>query len=166
MEVAIQILIVGVLATVAIDIWATFANKMFKLPRTNWAMVGRWLGHIPSGKFTHISISSSPTIKYENTVGWVFHYSIGLSYAALYIGLVFTFLDGIPTLLSAWVFGLVTILSPWFVMQPCLGMGVCAVKAPEPNLVRINNFIIHSIFGIALYCGWIGINEFLYLNHV
>lgn len=92
-------------------------------------------------------------------MGWCFHYFVGMVYAALYVLVVSSVMDGVPTLLSAWVFGLVTILSPWFVMQPGLGLGICAVKAPRPNLVRVQNFIIHSIFGIALYIGWVGIDQ-------
>lgn len=161
MEVVIQILVLGILATVAIDIWATVSNKVLKLPRTNWTMVGRWLGHIPNGKVTHNPISSSAAIKHEQILGWAFHYFIGVTYAVLYVALVYTVLGKEPTLLSAWFFGLVTILSPWFVMQPGLGLGICAVKAEQPNLVRLQNFIIHSIFGMALYYGWVGTSVLL-----
>jgi hypothetical protein len=161
MELTIRILISGVFATLAIDVWATFANKILKLPRTNWAMVGRWLGHMPSGRLIHNPISSSPSIKNELLMGWFFHYFIGVIYAALYAAFVFTALSNTPTLASSLVFGLVTILSPWFLMQPSLGLGICAVKAPRPNSVRLQNLIIHSIFGIALYYGWVSTNFFL-----
>ncbi len=155
MESLIESILLGVFATFVIDVWATFSNKVLHLPRTNWAMVGRWLGHIPNGQFIHSPIGLSQQIKYENIIGWVFHYFIGISYALLYIVFVFWVLGTAPTLLSAWVFGLVTILSPWFIMQPCLGLGLCACKAPKPNLVRLQNFAIHSIFGMALYFGWL-----------
>lgn len=151
----LQILLLGVFATAAIDIWATFSNKVLKFPRTNWAMVGRWLGHIPNGKFMHDPVSAAQEISYEEVLGWMFHYFIGIAYAAFYVLIVFLVLNGEPSLLSAWVFGLVTILSPWFIMQPCLGMGFFASKAAQPNLVRLQNFFIHSIFGIALYYGWV-----------
>jgi len=158
MEVVIKVITLDIFATVAIDIWATFSNKVLNFPRTNWAMVGRWLGHIPTGKYMHNPVNSSPEIKYENTIGWVFHYFIGVAYAAIYGVLVIWVLEGSATLFSSWVFGLFTILSPWLILQPALGLGICAVKAPKPNMVRLQNFTIHSIFGIALYCGWQGIN--------
>jgi len=154
MEFVFKALSIGIFSTVIIDIWASFSNKILKFPRTNWAMVGRWLGHIPSGKLSHSSIASVPEIKHENVLGWVFHYFIGITYAFIYIIFVLLALGGQPSLLSAWVFGLVTILSPWFIMQPSLGMGLCASKAPKPNMVRLQNFAIHSIFGLALYYGW------------
>jgi len=161
MEEAIRTVAIGIFATIAIDIWATLSNKVLKLPRTNWAMVGRWIGHIPSGKFAHHPISSSPVIKNELWVGWIFHYAVGVIYALLYVAYVFAMQDGAPTLASALVFGLITILSPWLLMQPALGLGICASKAPKPNLVRLQNLIIHSIFGIALYYGWMATNIFL-----
>ena len=157
MDIAVRSIILGVLATVAIDIWATFANKMLKFPRTNWAMVGRWLGNIPQGKFKHNPISAAPQIRNEDLLGWVFHYLIGLTYAFFYVLFVYLVLDNVPTLLSAWLFGLFTILSPWLIMQPALGLGTCASKAAQPNLVRLQNIIIHSIFGVTLYFGWLGI---------
>jgi len=158
MEVVIKIVAIGIFATVIMDIWATFSNRILKFPRTNWAMVGRWLGHIPNGKFIHKPISSSPEIKYENILGWAFHYFVGVIYAAFYVVMVIWAFEGNSWLLNAWFFGLVTILSPWFILQPALGLGICAVKAAKPNMVRLQNFAIHSIFGIALYYGWLSVN--------
>lgn len=154
MEVLINIVVTGLLATIAIDIWATFSNRVLKFPRTNWAMVGRWIGHIPSGKYVHDPVSESAEIKYESAIGWLFHYFIGVVYAAFYVAIIVFFLGLSASLLSAWVFGLVTILSPWFIMQPALGLGMCAAKAPKPNMVRLQNFAIHSIFGVALFYSW------------
>lgn len=81
-------------------------------------------------------------------------------YALLYFAYVFIALNGVPTFVSALVFGMATILSPWFLMQPGLGLGICASKAPQPNLVRLNNICIHSLFGIALYFGWLLVNAY------
>jgi len=154
MEQALRILVMGITATVAIDLWATFANRVLGWPRTNWGMVGRWIGHMRDGQFTHTSIGSSPPIVHESILGWTFHYVIGCIYAALYLAYVNIVQMGRPTLVSAVVFGLVTILSPWLVMQPALGLGICASKAPRPALVRMQNLIIHTIFGFALYYSW------------
>jgi len=41
MDSLIYIFLAGVFATAAIDIWAEFLGKVFKLPVTNWSMVGR-----------------------------------------------------------------------------------------------------------------------------
>lgn len=155
MDIAVKVALLGIFATIAIDTWATFSNKALNLPRTDWAMVGRWLSHIPTGKLVHNSIRSTSQANHEKLLGWTFHYCIGIVYAALYTMIVLLILDGQPSLASAWVFGMATILSPWLIMQPCLGMGFCATKAAHPNKVRLQNLAIHSIFGTALYYGWL-----------
>lgn len=151
MEQALRALAMGLTATVAIDVWATFANRVLGWPRTNWRMVGRWIGHMPGGRFTHVSINSSRSVRHELAIGWAFHYVVGCIYAALYLMYVDAAQMGRPTLGSAVSFGLVTVLSPWLLMQPGLGLGICAARAPRPNLVRLQNLIIHTIFGLALY---------------
>jgi hypothetical protein len=151
MEQALRVLVMGITATAAIDLWATFTNRMLGWPRTNWGMVGRWIGHMRDGQFTHISIGSSPPIVHESILGWVFHYVVGCVYAALYLMFVSTAQSGQPTLVSGVLFGLITILSPWLLMQPALGLGIFASKAPRPILVRLQNVTIHTIFGLALY---------------
>lgn len=151
MHQVLSALTMGLTATVAIDLWATFANRVLGWPRTNWAMVGRWIGHMRDGQFMHASIGSAKPIGHESLVGWIFHYATGCIYAVLYVIYVNVVQAGQPTLGSAVLFGWVTILSPWLLMQPALGLGVCAWKAPRPNLVRLQNLIIHTIFGLALY---------------
>jgi hypothetical protein len=118
-------------------------------------MVGRWLGYIPKGQLIHNPISDSPKLNFESLIGWSFHYFIGIVYTGVYIGFMALVIEQEPSLLSAWLFGVLTILSPWLIMQPCLGMGVCASKAPMTNKVRLQNLCIHSLFGAALYFGWL-----------
>jgi hypothetical protein len=151
MEQALRAFVMGITATAAIDLWATFANRVLGWPRTDWGLVGRWIGHMRDGQFAHASIGSSPPIVHEPILGWVFHYVVGCLYAALYLMFVSAAQVGQPTLVSAVLFGLVTILSPWLIMQPALGLGICASKSPRANLVRLQNVIIHTTFGLALY---------------
>ena len=148
-------LFIGIIATIAIDIWAVILNKGFKLPTTNWGMVGRWFGHIPSGKLIHQPISDSAEIRYENAIGWGLHYVIGIVYAYLYLFLVSDIASSEPTLISAIVFGIITVVVPWFVLQPGLGLGIFARHAQKPILIRLINLSVHTIFGAALYIGWI-----------
>jgi len=151
---ALRVFVMGIAATAAIDLWATFANRVLGWPRTNWALVGRWIGHMRDGQFAHASIGSSRPIAHESIFGWAFHYGVGCIYAALYLMFVSIAQAGLPTLPSAVLFGLVSILSPWLLMQPALGLGICASKAPRANLVRLQNLIIHTTFGLVLYLAY------------
>ncbi|MDH5544434.1 MAG: DUF2938 domain-containing protein [Gammaproteobacteria bacterium] len=145
------VLVVGVVATITMDIWAVFLSKSFKLPTTNWAMVGRWLGHLPKGRFMHRPISSSSKINHELAVGWVFHYVVGLAYAFVYLIIV----QDSPSLMSAITFGLATVSVPWLILQPGLGYGCFARLAPKPMVSRLISLSMHSVFGIGLYLGWV-----------
>ncbi|MCB1954078.1 MAG: DUF2938 family protein [Rhodocyclaceae bacterium] len=73
----------GVIATALIDLWAKVLRRGFRLPTTNWSMVGRWLGHLPQGKFIHRPISSSHEVPHERYLGWALHYLIGIVHAVI-----------------------------------------------------------------------------------
>lgn len=49
MGLTIQGVLIGVIATVGMDIWATVVKHVFRLPTADWAMLGRWFGHMPQG---------------------------------------------------------------------------------------------------------------------
>ncbi|MDH5232165.1 MAG: DUF2938 domain-containing protein [Gammaproteobacteria bacterium] len=151
MDIVFAALTMGFVATLTIDVWAEILSKGFKLPTTNWAMVGRWFAHLPKGQVIHKPIAASDKVKFEAAIGWVLHYVIGIVYAFIYLAL----LHAQPDLLSAIIFGLATVLVPWFVLQPGLGMGIFARFAPKPTMTRIINLSMHSIFGAALYLGWL-----------
>ncbi|NIP49498.1 MAG: DUF2938 family protein [Gammaproteobacteria bacterium] len=53
MSIILQGILIRLLATALIDGWALLLKLFFKLPTTNWAMVGRWVGHFHSGQFVH-----------------------------------------------------------------------------------------------------------------
>ncbi|MDH5327845.1 MAG: DUF2938 domain-containing protein [Gammaproteobacteria bacterium] len=150
MELVLSAIIIGVIATAALDVWAEILSKGFKLPTTNWGMVGRWFGHLPGGRLIHKPISNSKKIKYERAIGWVLHYAIGIAYAYIYLVMV----HGSPGVVSALAFGLATVLVPWFILQPGLGLGCFARLAPKPNVTRLISLSMHIVFGFGLYLGW------------
>ena len=69
MGLAIQGVLIGVIATIGMDIWAAIVKFLFRLPTADWAMVGRWFGHMPRGVFVHHPISVSAPIPNELAVG-------------------------------------------------------------------------------------------------
>jgi hypothetical protein len=152
------VILVGLVATAAIDIWAEFLNKVWKLPVTNWGMVGRWFGHMPRGRFIHAPIKNADPIVGEKVIGWSAHYLIGVIYAAFFLLVVVPTFGGRPTLALGLGFGLSTIVFPWLVLQPGLGLGAFAHRAPKPNVIRLINISIHTIFGASLYLAWLLVN--------
>ena len=149
-----QVIFIGLVATLVIDMWAVILRKTFKFPTTNWDMVGRWCAHLPSGKFIHRPISDSKPVRYEQTIGWLFHYIIGIAYACSYLMLMAYVVKSEPSLSSAIIFGVVTLIAPWLVLQPALGLGLFARLAEKPTTIRAINLSVHLIFGAVLYFGW------------
>ena len=155
MNILIQGVLLGVLATIGTDIWALIVKHVFRLPTGHWNLVGRWFGHMPRGVFSHDSIAESPAIRHETAIGWGAHYLVGIVYGLTYLAIVRIALSATPTLASALFFGMVTLVAPWLVMQPAMGIGAFASKTPNPPLTRMVNLSMHLAFGASLYAGWL-----------
>jgi hypothetical protein len=155
MTIAIQGVLIGVVATLVIDIWALIVKHGLHLPTADWALVGRWFAHMPSGAFVHRPIAAASSIAHERIVGWLAHYLIGVIYGVGYLYVVQVILARNPSLTSALVFGLVTLVAPWLIMQPAMGVGVFAMGAPRPWVVRLVNVSMHVVFGASLYGAWL-----------
>lgn len=147
----IGVLAVGVGATLVMDLWALFLKYCFGIPSLNYQMVGRWLGHFPHGRFIHANIGQSSAIGGETILGWVAHYAIGIIFAAVLLLICGQAWLAHPTFLPAVIFGIVTVVSPFFLMQPGMGAGVAASKTPKPNVARIRSLMAHTAFGVGLY---------------
>ena len=155
MGLAMQGVLIGVIATIGMDIWAAVVKYVLRLPTTDWAMVGRWLGHMPRRVFVHRAIAESAAIPNELEIGWTAHYITGIVYGPVYLYIVRVLFSNDPTLISALVFGLVTVTSHWFFMQPRMGAGVFAAQTARPAMTRLIDLSMHGVFGVSLYIGWL-----------
>lgn len=145
-----QALCLGIGATIFMDIWLLIL-KMFKIPTLNFAFLGRWVGWIFQGKLIHKSIAKSPQIKGEYLLGWIAHYSVGIIFALNFLFIVGSNWLIHPQFYSALMFGVVTVLMPFFIMQPAMGSGFDSLKTPHPFLNCLKSLINHSVFGCGLY---------------
>jgi hypothetical protein len=141
---------IGAGATVLMDVWIYALNRAFGLPMTNWALAGRWFWHLRTGKVFHDDIACAPPYENELAFGWLCHYAIGLIYAGIFILALPGWLSA-PGLFPAWVFGMITILPGWFLMQPGTGAGWAASKRTNRLQIRCLNIISHSVFAVGLY---------------
>ena len=66
--------LMGLGATVLIDLWALVLQRLARVPLPNWAMVGRWVMHLPRGRLFHENIAVAQPMPKERQIGWVFHY--------------------------------------------------------------------------------------------
>ena len=152
-----EIVITGTVATILADLWQQFLMKSLRYPVANWQMIGRWVAGMPGGKFIHRSIHEATPVAGETVIGWTFHYLVGIGYAALYLALMQFILLGEPGPGSALLFGAATIVAPWFVMQPALGLGIMARHQPNQFAIAFVTVTTHLVFGAGLYLGTIAI---------
>lgn len=146
-------LVVGIAATLTMDIWQRIANAIFGIPPSNWAMIGRWASYLPKGQVYHNTIADTPAVPNENTIGWIVHYGVGVTYGAIYLFLVWYVLGTGPGLFSALAFSLAAVIVTWFFMEPALGLGMMADKLPKSNEVRAYDLSCHVSFGLGLWLG-------------
>ncbi|MHB8798089.1 MAG: DUF2938 domain-containing protein [Thermoanaerobaculia bacterium] len=147
----VGVAVVGVGATLVMDLWNLFLKVAFGIPSLDLCLLGRWVGHMPAGTFRHERIAAAAPKAGECLVGRVVHYGIGVGLAAALA--VLTSGDCLlrPTLLPAVLFGLVTVVFPFFVMQPALGLGIASARTSDPTRARLKSLASHVAFGIGLY---------------
>jgi hypothetical protein len=151
---------VGIGATVVMDVWNLFLKKAFNIPSLNYCLLGRWLRHIPAGTVRHTSIAAAAAKRHECIVGWIAHYTIGITFAIALV--LFTSGSWLahPTLLPALALGVGTVVFPFFVLQPSLGLGVASSKTPKPGQARLKSLVTHVVFGIGLYISGLGVASY------
>lgn len=142
---------IGIGATLIFDLWGLFLKHTFKIAPSNFCLVGRWLLYMPEGIFRHSNTGSALQKSTECTVGWIAHYIIGIVFATTF--LVFTGMDWLqhPTLIPAILFGVITVLFPFFIMQPALGLGFAASKSSNPTQARLRSLMNHAVFGFGIF---------------
>ncbi|AVO39628.1 DUF2938 family protein [Pukyongiella litopenaei] len=151
-EVVARTVATGIGATMVMDVAGLLRARLFGVPGLDWGLVGRWAAGIARGRFLlppgQVARATTPS---ERLAGWGLHYSVGIVLAA---GL--TLLCGpawliSPPLLPVLGYGTATVVLPFFILQPGLGLGVAARKVPTPWLARRRSVVTHAIFGCGLY---------------
>jgi hypothetical protein len=150
---------IGIGATLLMDLWNLSLKRTFGVPSLNYCLLGRWLRHMPGGTLRHAAITAAAQKPHECTVGWVAHYTIGVVFALGFIGLTSGDWLTRPTVLPALLYGLATVLFPFLIMQPSLGLGVAASRTPNPMQARLKSLVTHTVFGIGLYLSALGVSH-------
>jgi len=150
-HILLQTLAVGLGATAITDLWALLRKRLFDTPALNYALVGRWLLYLPESRPAQVPIPAAKPRAHEAAVGWTVHYLIGLVFALALVALEGMEWLSAPTLWPALAFGVVTVVFPFFIMQPGMGMGVAASRAPRPWIARLHSIATHAVFGLGMY---------------
>jgi hypothetical protein len=146
--------LIGAGATAFLDVVSVARTQVFGTPAPDYAPVGRWIGHMPRGRFVHDAIAKSTPIKGERAIGWSVHYLTGFAFAAVLL-LVWPDWVRMPTPLPALIVGIGSSAAPFLLMQPGMGAGFFASRTPNPTAARLRSLTTHTIFALGLYAaGW------------
>lgn len=152
---------IGLGASLIMDLWNLFLKCAFGIPSLNYCLLGRWLCHMPEGTLRHASIAAAAQKPFECTLGWLAHYTIGVVFALVFVALAPGDWLTRPTFLPALLYGIGTVVFPFFIMQPSLGFGIASSKSPKPAQARLKSIATHTIFGVGLYVCALGVSYFL-----
>jgi hypothetical protein len=153
--------VVGIGATLIMDLWNLFLKRAFGILSLNYCLLGRWLRHMEKGTVMHASIAAAAQKPFECTVGWIAHYTIGMVLAVAFVAMASGEWLVQPTLLPALLYGIGTVVFPFFLMQPSLGLGIAGSRPPNPTQARLKSFATHTVFGLGLYLCALGVSHLL-----
>jgi hypothetical protein len=146
----VNVILIGIGATAVMDAWLMLLKRL-GVPTLNFAMIGRWAGHLARGRFAHAAIARSAPVPGELALGWLVHYAVGIAFAALLVAVQGPHWAASPTLLPALAVGMATVAAPLLVMQPAMGAGIASSKTPTPLKNCLRSVANHTVFGLGLY---------------
>lgn len=149
-ESALRSILIGAGATLTMDLWAAVLRRL-GIPSLRFELLGRWVGHLPRGRWKHASIARTEPVRGELWIGWAAHYAIGITFAGLLLATFGLGWARSPTPGPALLIGVVTVLAPWLVLQPAFGAGIASSKTPAPFLNGFKSLVTHTVFGVGLY---------------
>lgn len=143
--------IMGVAGSALMDAWSLVLRRGFHVATLDYALLGRWIGHFPRGRFVHDRIATAESVVGERLLGWFAHYAIGVTFAFLLLAIWGVEWVRSPSIIPALLVGLGTIVAPWFVMQPAMGAGIAGSRTPNSRATRMRNLGAHAVYGVGLY---------------
>lgn len=150
LDLLVRGIVIGVAASALMDLWSA-ALRRSGVPTLDYRLLGRWIGYMPRGRVIHERIASSRPVPGERALGWLAHYTIGVTFALLLLAIWGRAWLESPTIGPAIAIGLGTVVAPWFIMQPAMGAGIAAARSPDPAATRMRNLGTHAIYGLGLY---------------
>ena len=148
-------IIAGIFCCIAMDIWQRILFLTCNIPPSNWSTAGRWFIMLISKKIiVNQNLDHANSVKYELQIGWAFHYFVAIVYGFIYYFFLEFFVILDTSILSGLIFGLISVIVPWFFFLPVTGKGFMGNKTPNPTLTKLLSTSSHVIVGIFLAIGF------------
>ncbi|MGY4474651.1 DUF2938 domain-containing protein [Bradyrhizobium sp. USDA 3364] len=159
-EFVVSAVLIGTGATIVMDIWGIIRAHLLGIPSLDYALVGRWLGHLASGRLRHDRVAASPQVAGERIIGWVAHYLIGIGIAGVLLAIFGLDWARQPAIGPALLVGTGSVAAPFLVMQPAMGAGIAASRTLHPWAARLHSVVTHTVFGVGLYAAGLFVSLF------
>lgn len=157
----IEMILMGIFATYFMDFLAGILIKRGLIQSyIGPEAVGRWFLYMFKGKFTHKDILKTPALKNENKWSFISHYLIGIVLAGIYLILEVRVPVVSNQLWMPFVFGIATVVLPWFWLHPCMGFGFLASKSTNRAGIIRMSLVNHTIFGLGFFIWIISFHRF------
>ena len=147
----VETILMGVFATYLMDVLASILAKRGIIhPFITPEEVGRWFLYIFKGKLIHDDIHKTSALNNEKLWCLMSHYLIGIALAGSYL-LLDLQMQIVPD--HVWlslVFGIATVVFPWFWLLPSTGFGIMASKSTNRSKILRTNLTNHTNFGLGL----------------
>ena len=157
----IEMILMGIFATYFMDLIGGFlAKRKFIYSFIAPEAVGRWFLYMFKGKITHKDINKTPPLNNEKLWSVVSHYLIGIVLAGIYLFLELKELIIRDQLWMPLVFGIATVILPWFWLLPSIGFGFLASKSPDKLSIIKTNLVNHTNFGLGLLIWIVSFHRF------
>jgi hypothetical protein len=147
----IEMILMGIFVTYFMDFLAgVLVKRKIIHSLIKPEVIGRWFLSMFKGKFIHKDIHKTPELNNEKLWCFLSHYLIGIGLAGAYLSLELT----VPALRDQmWMpllFGIATILLPWFWLFPSMGFGFMASKSQNRSRIIQTSLVNHTNFGLGL----------------
>lgn len=150
LELVVRVVLIGTGATLVMDLWGILLRRA-GIATLDFALLGRWIGHLPDGQVMHASVAKATQVRGEVWIGWGTHYAIGIAFSGILVGTRGLDWARAPTVGPALAVGMVTVIAPLFILQPAMGAGIASTKTARPLFNTLRSIMTHLVFGVGLY---------------
>jgi MFS family permease len=145
-------LLVGILATMVMDLLNRFIASFGIISVSHYGSIGRIFSNWFRGDFIHAGFGALSRYPNEYAVGLLVHYAIGTALAGLYLAAAPKLFRSTPDGLIPVLYGLGTSVFAWFWMFPSVGLGLFGLHAPPAMHLFRTSLLNHLSFGLGIAC--------------
>ncbi|MBT4088975.1 MAG: DUF2938 family protein [Deltaproteobacteria bacterium] len=161
-----EMVLMGVFSTFVMDLGYVFI-KLTKIvePSMQPYHLGRWLLSMLQGTFMHADIGAVEAFGIEKPVALIAHYLTGIILVNAFLWLKKNTKVFSGSIFMGILFGLVTVVFPWFVMYPAMGFGFLGLDGPGNSNNVLFGLLNHSFFGIGITFWMWWVRKFTVKSH-